>query len=127
MTDSNQMTKGLRPDNNCLRESDKIVIHRKGQNYTITYGQLLDNLQPFFGDAGGDARLIFTDNGELVKKYQPSDRVATTIDLGAGGEDNVQSDWKETDTDSAAFIKNKPDDPETGMYMPYDLNTLTQY
>ena len=31
-----------------------------------------------------------------------------------GGEDNVQTDWNETDTDSDAFLRNKPTDSEIG-------------
>ncbi len=33
---------------------------------------------------------------------------------GSGGEDNVQSDWNETDAGSDAFIKNKPTIPDGG-------------
>ena len=62
----------------CLQESDKIVIHRDNQNYTLTYGELLDHLQSFLGTPG-DARILFTNQYEPINLYKPSKLGPTEI------------------------------------------------
>lgn len=124
---------------NCLSGTDLIVVHREGQNYTITYGELLEHIESYLNI--GDAKLKFVSQGdELISVYSPSKPVPTEIEINNSkiqlrhqdgtkfahfylnqdwgqwidfpefGEKNVQSDWDETDATSAAFIKNKPDD-----------------
>lgn len=60
-------------------------------------GQVTGNEKIPVSDGSGEPRAVTT---EQIKDY-----------IGNGGDDNVQSDWNETDPTSDAFIKNKPTIP----------------
>ncbi len=58
---------------------------------------------------------MFTNNEEtgITATYDAENRKITlTVTEAGGGDENVQSDWDETDTESDAFIENKPTIPE---------------
>ena len=119
----------------CLQGSDKIVIHRDNQNYTITYGELLDHLLMIFSDAGGDARIIFEDesNDEVLDIYRPSNKLPTEVKIN----NSVIEFFDKGGNWLGSFTLNQRNDkkitldigidPDEGNWMPYDLNLLARY
>ena len=84
----------------------------------ITYAKLQN--------VAGNNVLIGNDNGAGVDAQELTAAEARTLlNVADGAEENVQSDWNEIDTNSDAFIQNKPTIPTNNNQLTNGANYIT--